>query len=222
MAPANVDIFEAIEAGDEEVVRNLLARDPAVAQARDEQGISAVMQARYHGRSEIVDRLMAEELELNVFEASAIGRLERAAILVDQDPDLVREWSPDGFTALHFACYFGHPDIARLLLERGSDIDPPSRNELGVTPLQSASSGGHVHAVELLLDAGADVHPPHPSGFTPLHSAAANGDRPTAELLLSRRADPARPKDDGKTPIDLAREAGHQEIVALLENRAAG
>lgn len=222
MTPANAEIFEAIEAGDEEGVRNLLARDPAVAHVRDEQGISAVMQARYHGKSEIVDRLLAEAPELNVFEAAAIGRLARTATLVDQDPDLVREWSPDGFTALHFACYFGHSDIARLLLERGSDIDPPSRNELGVTPLQSASSGGHVHAVELLLDAGADAHPPHPSGFTPLHSAAANGDRPTAELLLSRGADPARPMDDGKTPIDLARELGHRDILALLENRAAG
>ena len=217
-----MEIFQAIEAGDEERVRSLLALDPAVAQARDEQGISAVMQARYQGRSEIVDRLMASEPELNVFEASAIGRLERAATLVDQDPDLVRAWSPDGFTALHFACYFGHADIAQLLLEQGSEIEPPSRNELGVTPLQSASSAGNVHAVELLLDAGADVHPPHPSGFTPLHSAAANGDRRTAELLRARGADPSRPKDDGKTPIDLAREAGHQEIVALLENRGAG
>jgi uncharacterized protein len=217
-----MEIFQAIEAGDEERVRSLLARDPGVVHARDEQGISAVMQARYHGRSEIVDRLMAEEPELNVFEASAIGRLERAAMLVDQDPDLVREWSPDGFTALHFACFFGHPEIAQLLIDRGSEIDPPSRNELGVTPLQSASSAGNVHAVELLLDAGADVHPAHPSGFTPLHSAAANGDRRTAELLLARGADPSGPKDDGKTPVDLAREAGHHEIVALLENRGAG
>ena len=217
-----MEIFQAIEAGDEERVRSLLARDPRVVHARDEQGISAVMQARYHGRSEIVDRLMAEEPELNVFEASAIGRLERAAMLVDQDPDLVREWSPDGFTALHFACFFGHPEIAQLLLEGGSEIDPPSRNELGVTPLQSASSAGNVKAVELLLEAGASVHPPHPSGFTPLHSAAANGDRRTAERLLARGADPSRPKDDGKTPIDLAREAGHQEIGVLLGNRSAG
>ena len=215
-------IFEAIAAGDLEHVKQLASEDAAIALARDEQGISAVMQARYHGRTEIVELLLSSEPELNVFEAAAMGRRERAAALIEEDPDLVRAWSPDGFTALHFACFFGHPDIAQLLLERGSDVDPPSRNELGVTPLQSASSGGHVEAVALLLDAGADVHPPHPSGFTPLHSAAANGDRPTAELLLSRGANPTRSKHDGKTPIDLAREGGHQEIVVLLGNHGVG
>lgn len=215
-------IFEAIAADDLERAKNLASDDPAIGRAQDEQGISAVMQARYHGRSEIVELLLSYEPELNIFESAAMGRRERAATLVEQDPDLVRAWSPDGFTALHFACFFGHPDIAQLLLERGSDVDAASRNELGVTPLQSAASGGHVRAAELLLDAGAEVHPAHPSGFTPLHSAAANGDRRTAELLLRHGADPGRAKDDGKTPIDLAAENGHGEIVALLGKRADG
>jgi uncharacterized protein len=215
-------IFEAIEVDDLERVKNLASNDPEIGRAQDEQGISAVMQARYHGRTDIVDLLLSYEPELNVFEAAAMGRRERAAALVERDPELVRAWSPDGFTALHFACFFGHPDIAGLLLERGADVDVPSRNELGVTPLQSAASGGHVRAAELLLDAGARVHPAHPNGFTPLHSAAANGDRRTAELLLRHGADPGRAKDDGKTPIDLAAENGHGEIVALLGKRVDG
>jgi ankyrin repeat protein len=142
-------IFEAIEADDLERVKNLASDNPEIGRAQDEQGISAVMQARYHGRTEIVDLLLSYEPELNVFEAAAMGRRERAAALVERDPELVRAWSPDGFTALHFACFFGHPDIAGLLLERGADVDVPSRNELGVTPLQSAASGGHVRAAEL-------------------------------------------------------------------------
>jgi ankyrin repeat protein len=180
------------------------------------------MQACYHGRSDIVDLLMGLEPELNLFEAAALGRLDRARSLVDADPDLVRAWSPDGFTALHFACFFGHPEIVELLLERGAEVDAVARNELGVTPLQSAAAGRHVRAAELLLNAGADVHPAHPTGFTPLHSAAANGDRPTTELLLRRGADPARAKDDGKTPVDLAAENEHEDIVALLRNEKDG
>jgi uncharacterized protein len=221
-ATAKAAVFEAIEADDLERVRGLLSSDPSIALVRDEQGISAVMQACYRGRSEIVDVLLASEPELNVFEAAAIGRLERVRKLVEEYADVVRSWSPDGFTALHFACFFGHPEIAEVLLERGAEVNAVARNELAVTPIQSAAAGSHARAVELLLGAGADVHPPHPTGFTPLHSAAANGDSLSAELLLHHGADPARANEDGRTPVDLAAENGHHEIVALLRNREAG
>jgi uncharacterized protein len=216
------EIFDAIEAGDLTRTREVVTQDPGVALERDEEGLSAVMQACYHGHSEIVDLLLASDPQLNVFEAAALGRPERVRALVDDDAELIRSWSPDGFTALHFACFFGHPEIAEFLLERGAEVNAVSRNELGVTPLQSAAAGTHARAAELLLRAGADVHPAHPSGFTPLHSAAANGDRRTAELLLEHGADPARAKDDGKTPVDLAAENGHDEIVAMLGTRPRG
>src|SRR5687767_1438573 len=98
------EIFEAIAADDLERVKKLASDDPEIGRAQDGQGISAVMQARYHGRTEIVDLLLSCELQLNVFEAAAMGRLERAAALIERDPELVRAWSLDGFTALHFAC----------------------------------------------------------------------------------------------------------------------
>jgi ankyrin repeat protein len=220
--PTRTEIFDAIEAGDLDLVRALVATDPSAAVARDEGGLSAVMQARYHGHSEIVDLILTLDPELNVFEAAAVGDAERVRILVGEDADLARSWSADGFTPLHFACFFGHPDIAEFLLDRGAEVDAVARNDLGVTPLQSAAAGGHTRAAELLLHAGADVHPAHPLGFTPLHSAAANGDSATAELLLDHGADPARAKHDGKTPVDLAAENGHEEIVALLGERPVG
>jgi ankyrin repeat protein len=214
------EIFAAIEAGDLDRVRELVGTDPSGALARDEEGLSAVMQARYHGHSEIVELILTLNPELNVFEAAAVGEADRVRTLVDEDANLARSWSPDGFTPLHFACFFGHPEIAEFLLERGAEVNVAARNELGVTPLQSAAAGSHARAAELLLSAGADVHPTHPAGFTPLHSAAANGDRRTAELLLEHGADPARAKDDGRTPLDLAAENGHDEVVALLGRRA--
>src|SRR5688572_16582764 len=111
MPTSTAEIFQAIERGDLERARTLVSSDRSIALARDDQGLSAVMQACYHGRSDIVDLLMGLEPELNLFEAAALGRLDRAQSLVDADPDLVRAWSPDGFTALHFACFFGHPEI---------------------------------------------------------------------------------------------------------------
>ena len=51
------DVFAAITANDKERVAQLIAADPAVAHARNAGGISALMQARYENRAEIVELL---------------------------------------------------------------------------------------------------------------------------------------------------------------------
>ena len=38
--------------------------------------------------------------------------------------------SGDGFTALHFACYFGQPEAARLLIEKEAALDTVSSNPM--------------------------------------------------------------------------------------------
>src|ERR671914_2308949 len=128
MTMTTSDVFDAIAEGDVDRVRKLVAEDPSVAGARDAGDLSAVTQARYHGRGDIVDVLLAAEPELNVFEAAAVGRTQRVRELIDADPSLVAAFSPDGFTGLHLAAFFGHADIARMLVERGADTNAVARN----------------------------------------------------------------------------------------------
>jgi hypothetical protein len=45
-------IFDLIDAGDAAGVRELVAREPAAAAARDAQGLSALMRAFYRGGGE--------------------------------------------------------------------------------------------------------------------------------------------------------------------------
>jgi ankyrin repeat protein len=78
--------------------------------------------------------------------------------LLDAEPELSRAWSPDGFTALHYAAFFGQEDTAKILVERGADLRVVSTNpEIRVAPLQSAAAGGHDSIVELLLEHGAEL-----------------------------------------------------------------
>jgi len=207
-------IFDAIESGDLDRVRELLAADPNIVGERDATGLSAVMQARYHAREDIVDALLEAGSTLDLFEAAAVGLEERVRALLDADPALAREWSPDGFTALHLAAFFGHAATIELLLARGVDLDPRSRNGLEVTPLQSAAASDQLAVARRLVDAGADVSVRANGGFMPLHAAAQNGNAELVRFLLERGADPAAPTDDGRTALDFA--AGKTDVLAAL------
>jgi uncharacterized protein len=222
LTTATKEIFEAIATGDLERVQNLLVGDPAVATARDEQGLSAVIQATYHGQALIVDALLAADPELDVFEASAVGRTERVRELLERDPDLVSSFSPDGFTPLHLAAFFGHVEIARLLIAGGADVGAVARNPMRVQPLHSAAATSQLEIARLLIEAGADVNEQQELGFTPLHAAAQNGDLELTRLLVEHGADPERATEDGRRAADFAGERASKELLALLGKRRVG
>jgi uncharacterized protein len=222
MAGTTSDIFDAIAAGDLGRVRELIAEDSAIAGARDAEGLSAVTQARYHGEDDIVEALLGADPELDVLEAAAVGRFERVRELLEDDAALVTALSPDGFTPLHLAAFFGHPEVARLLVERGADTDVVARNPMRVRPLHSAAAARQLEIAQLLVDDGADVNAPQERGFTPLHAAAQNGDLELARLLLGRGADREQATDDGRRATDFAAAGGHEEMLALLGNEEVG
>ncbi len=210
------ELFAAIRAGDAEGVSERVTQRPELAAARDEDGLSAVLQALYLGRGDLVDALLDANPALDVFDAAATGRTRGLEELLEADPELARAWSPDGFTPLHLAAFFGREDAVRALLERGADATVVARHEtLRVAPLHSAAAGGHGAVVRLLLGAGADPNAAQPGGFTPLHAAAQNGDRESAEVLLAAGADRDARTDDGQTPRDLADPAFREALPDL-------
>ena len=198
-------LFKAIAAGDEDVVRELVEDQPELAGHHNEAGLSPVLHALYNGKAGLVDRLLDANPPLDVFDAAAVGRTRGLEELLDSEPELAHRWSSDGFTPLHYAAFFGQEDSARILLERGAEVEVVARNEsIRVTPLHSAAAGSHSGIVKLLLEAGADPNASQDGGFTPLHSAAQNDDRESVEALLAAGADPGRPADDGRTAAEVA------------------
>src|SRR5688572_17895147 len=95
------EIFDATRAGDAERVAALLAHDRSLAGARDADGLSILLFARYRSDGPILRALLGAAPTLDVFEAAALGETSRLLELLEADPALVTAWSADGFTALH-------------------------------------------------------------------------------------------------------------------------
>lgn len=213
----SADVFEAISSGDLDRLKALVATDAAAAVARDGQGVSALMMSLYHRRREMADVLLQSGLELDVFEAAALGRVKRLSQLIDADSTLVNAWSPDGFSTVHLAAFFAQAETARLLITRGANVAAVAKNDLMVQPLHSAVAGGSVEVVTLLLEAGAPVNAKQQAGFTALQAAAKSNGLDMARVLLRFGADPNQPKDDGTTAVDLADMEKHQEMLVVLK-----
>jgi uncharacterized protein len=220
MASAS-DMMAAVAAGDAARVTALLAEDQSLVNARGADGVSAVLLARYRFDRATMDALLAADPDLDIFEGAALGRIDRVRAALDDDPAAVRAFSPDGFTALHLAAFFGKPEIARALLDAGASPDVYTTNDFANQPLHAAAAGRHLEVCRALLAAGANVNATQHGGYTPLHEAAQHGDVELVELFLSAGADPTIAVADGGTPTDLAETAGHVDVARRLREVAA-
>jgi ankyrin repeat protein len=205
-------LLEAVRGGDVARVRELVERDRSLADARDDQGLSAVLVALYHRQRGACDALLAAGAELGVLEAAALGRLDVLRAYLESDQEALGTRSPEGFTLLHLAAFFGGGPAVRMLLAAGAPPDADADNPLGVRPLNSAAAAGDHDAARALLEAGADPNVREQGGFTPLLAAAHTDDAQLARLLLEHGADPSLAADDGRDPAAMAGE----RVAALL------
>jgi ankyrin repeat protein len=160
--------------------------------------MSELLQALYRGDRAKADELLAANPDLTIFEAAATGRTERARDLLRDDPSLANAFGEDGFHPLGLACFFGHVETARILLEHGADVNALSRNEHIQTAAIHAAAASNEEGtdeqtrfelVRLVLDHGADPNLPQGGGFRAIDAARQNGDKRVEQLLRERGAE---------------------------------
>jgi len=213
--------FDAIQAGDVKKVNELLDQDFKLADAKNEQGLSAVMWACYNNRKDILQVLLkSKEQPLTIFEASATGNQKTTHFLDQLDKNLVNSFSVDGFTPLQLACFFGKPEGVKQLLNLGAEVNLVSKHPSKMSALHAAVAyndrAAAAEIVKTLLVKGADPNAQQAKGFSPLHAVAASGDWELAILLLIFKADSNLKDDAGKTPRQIAAEKKHEKVLALF------
>ncbi|HEX3704105.1 MAG TPA: ankyrin repeat domain-containing protein [Vicinamibacterales bacterium] len=166
--------------------------------------------------------------------------------LLTADATLVRATAPNGASAVLWAAYTGHPELAPVLVGHGAQLNiweaaalgdltrmrlivaADARSVTSVAPdgffaLGLAAFFSHTEMVTWLLDHGADVNQSASNAqrVTALHGAVARGNGPLASLLLERGANPNVRQEAGLAPLHEAAANGNVELVRLLIDHGA-
>lgn len=159
--------------------------------------MSDLLQALYRGDRAKVEELLGAGPELDVFEAGAVGDTDRLRELLDEDGSHANAFGDDGFHPLGLACFFGNVEAARLLLERGADVNALSKNEHVQTAAIHAAAAAEgkdesvrYELVQLALEHGADPNLRQGGGFRAIDAARQNSDARVEQLLLENDAQP--------------------------------
>lgn len=151
-AEGNTLLMQAI-AEFENGVASILIDAGARLDTRNRHGDSALQLAALKGNVEIVKRLL------------------ESGAKVEQD----------GWTALHYAAYSGHSQIAALLLDHSADPDAIALN--GATPLMLAAANGFIDVVRELMKQPLSLNVRGSEGLTALGLALRANNTDIAALL---------------------------------------
>jgi ankyrin repeat protein len=207
--------------GDESEVAKLLAAksDP---NQQDATGESALALAAHSGRGDILKQL----LDAGARPDGANGEAYSPLVLAVDYPNgfLVEELLNRGAqrfqgrrppSALLLAINRETPDIARLLIRNGADVNVREESE-GLSALLMASHHGYTELAADLLAAGADIHASDHWGYRPMMKAAAYGHSEILRGIVQHDNDANYQNAQGISAAYLAAQNGHLECLQLL------
>ena len=227
LAAADLRLADAVEKGDKEAVRSLLAEHVDV-NAPQADGATALAWAAHWDDHETADLLISAGADVNAANDYGITPLSlactnRSAAMVKKllvagaDPNAAQ---PTGETVLMRCAHTGSVDAMKLLIEHGADVNAAESWE-GQTALMWAVAEKHSDVARALIEHGADVGAHTKGDFTPLLFAAQQGDLDSARILLEAGANVNDAPPDGMNPLLVASASGHGALAAFLLDQNA-
>jgi ankyrin repeat protein len=141
-----LDLFDAAAAGRLSRVKELVEKDPSLANGYSPDGFPVFALAAVFNQHAVAEYLLARGADVNAVSRNAAG-----------------------YTALTGAVASGHKEIVAWLLANGADVH--HRYGAGYTPLHTAAANGHLEIVGMLIKAGTDPAARTNDGKTPLSFA---------------------------------------------------
>lgn len=98
------------------------------------------------------------------------------AVRADHREFMKKDGADEGWTPLHLAAHYGQPEIVKLLLKNGADINAIASNAIGNTPIMAAIAGRNLEAIKSLVDGGANLKLKDKNGYDAFDAANASKD----------------------------------------------
>lgn len=209
-------IFALLEGDDPSSLIKAIGDDRELHRLKDEEGASLILHCLYNGYEAAQNALLALGPVLTLHEAAALGREDVIRENLAKVPWAIDNLSPDGWTALHLAAFFGRYPVVSALLDAHADANVWSRAFIRNYPLHSACAGAHTQCALALIPVTTDLDAKDNNGYTPLMLAASHGLRDVVGDLIAEGASPRLRSSAGKTARDIAIECGHESIATIL------
>jgi len=152
------DIFEASALGRTDLVEDLLAQSPMLANAWSGDGFTPLHFAAFFGQDSVARFLLEHHadsgavsrnpMKVTPLHSAAAGRHNAMVQVLLGHGAPVNARQQQGWTALHAAAQNGDQTMVDLLLKYGAN--PKARNDEGLTPDQLAHEKGHAEIAERL------------------------------------------------------------------------
>ena len=177
--------------------------------------------ALHFDRPEVVEKLLARGFDPNTPNEKGVAGLllaiqsespKSALVLARHPQTLVNTQNKEGETPLMLAAINNQLGLAKVLIQRGADVNKP-----GWTPLHYASTRGHREMMRLLLENEAYIDSESANGTTPLMMAAYYASPLSVKLLLEEGADPTLVNSANTSALDLALSKDHQQSALYIK-----
>jgi ankyrin repeat protein len=181
------ELFEAVRAGDQARVKELVAADPSL----------AIFAAAIQGDTDQLTALLTANRSLTgllstdgwtpLHLAAFFGKTEAARLLLNKGALVnARSTNPMENMPLHAAAAGRHIEIVKLLIDHGAPVN--ARQHGGWAPLHAAAQNGDLEMAKALVAAGADVNVRADNNQSPLDLALTKAQQEMVDYLESNGA----------------------------------
>ncbi|XP_046550945.1 uncharacterized protein LOC124260704 isoform X4 [Haliotis rubra] len=171
---------------------------------------SCVMIASRYGHTAIVEWLL-HKYSNDMTCRELFGRCSIQTLFDDISESSVTEYRKDT-TSLFEACYQGHTNIVRLLLQ----YEMYMSDQAVSSSFHLVCERGNIGVLHLLLDSGLYVDHVDETGSTGLYICSRNARDSAVQVLLENGANPCHVNNEGETPLHAAMESNNFTVMKSL------